>query len=171
MTVFTQLRTNALHIKIIYCYIFVLSLIQIINILTRANPESYIRGGPNLITFFFLLYFFLLSFFSWWEGRGSKYRFKWVIIGPPAQCHLNGVHWRADDGPALNAGLVALWFFRGSGPILQKKIYIFCVFFSGDPDQYCKRNPIFLWFFMGMGGSGPRGPVSPSGSTHAKIVE
>ena len=26
--------------------------------------------------------------------------------------------WRADDGPPLNAGLVALRFFRGSGSIL-----------------------------------------------------
>ena len=49
--------------------------------------------------------------------------------------------WRADDGPTLNAGLVALWFFRGSGPVLQ-------------------GNPIFLWFFMG-GGGGGRDPLSP----------
>ena len=35
--------------------------------------------------------------------------------------------WRADDGPTLNAGLVALWFLRGPGPVLL-------------------RNPIFLWF-------------------------
>ena len=34
------------------------------------------------------------------------------------------------DGPALNAGLVALWFFRGSVPIKL-------------------RNRIFLWFFKG----------------------
>ena len=33
--------------------------------------------------------------------------------------------WRADDGPTLNAGLVALWFYRGSGSVLL-------------------RNPIFL---------------------------
>ena len=38
--------------------------------------------------------------------------------------------WRADDGPTLNAGLVALWYFRGSGPVLL-------------------RNPIFLWFSRG----------------------
>ena len=28
--------------------------------------------------------------------------------------------WRADGGPTLNAGLVALWFFRGSGPVLLR---------------------------------------------------
>ena len=41
--------------------------------------------------------------------------------------------WRADDGPALNAGLAAMWFFRGSVPVLL-------------------RNPIFVWFVSGGGG-------------------
>ena len=45
--------------------------------------------------------------------------------------------WRSDDGPTLNAGLVALCFFRGSEPVLL-------------------RNPIFCDF---SGGSGP--PVPP----------
>ena len=31
-----------------------------------------------------------------------------AIIGPPAKHYLNGVRWCADDGPTLNAGLVAL---------------------------------------------------------------
>ena len=48
--------------------------------------------------------------------------------------------WRADGGQTLNAGLVALWYYRGSGPVLV-------------------RNPIFLLFFRGGGGSGP--PVPP----------
>ena len=39
---------------------------------------------------------------------------------------------RADDSPTINAGLVALWFFKGSAPVLL-------------------RNPIFLWFFRGGG--------------------
>ena len=30
--------------------------------------------------------------------------------------------WRANDGPMLNAGLVALCFFRGSGPALLKPL-------------------------------------------------
>ena len=45
--------------------------------------------------------------------------------------------WRADDGLTLNAGLVALLFFR-------------------DPDQNCKET---LYFFCFSGGSRP--PVSP----------
>ena len=46
--------------------------------------------------------------------------------------------WRADDDPTLNAGLVVLENFRGSGPVLL-------------------RNSMFLWFFRW--GSGP--PVPP----------
>ena len=41
--------------------------------------------------------------------------------------------WRADIGPILNAGFVALWFYRGSGPVLL-------------------RNSIFVRFFRGGGG-------------------
>ena len=44
-------------------------------------------------------------------------------------------HWRADDRSTLNAGLVALFFFMGSGPVLL-------------------RNSRFLWFFRGRGGGG-----------------
>ena len=54
--------------------------------------------------------------------------------------------WQADDRPTLNAGLAALWFFRGSGPVLL-------------------RNPIFLWFFFG---GGPD-PLSPSGSARDPV--
>ena len=28
--------------------------------------------------------------------------------------------WRAHDDPTLNAGLVALWIFMGSGPVLLR---------------------------------------------------
>ena len=40
--------------------------------------------------------------------------------------------WRANDGTILNAGLVALLFFRGSGPVLLR-YPIFCDL-SGNPD-------------------------------------
>ena len=46
------------------------------------------------------------------------------------------IRWRADDDPILNAGLVALSFFRGSRPVLL-------------------RNPICLRFLSG-GGGGPK---------------
>ena len=55
--------------------------------------------------------------------------------------------WHANDDQTLNSGIVTLWFFRGSGPVLL-------------------GNPIFLWFFRG-GPSVPP-PPPPSGSAHAK---
>ena len=52
-----------------------------------------------------------------------------AINGPSSARQRNAIEmvfrWRADDGSTLNAGLVALLFFRGSLPVLQ-------------------RNPIFL---------------------------
>ena len=48
----------------------------------------------------------------------------WAIIGPPAKRHLNDVPLWADDGPTLDASLVALCFFRGSGPVLLR-IHLF----------------------------------------------
>ena len=57
-------------------------------------PESFVRGGPTLTTFF-------SSFFD--EGKGgSKCNYKRAIIGPPTKRH----GWRADDGRTLIAGLV-----------------------------------------------------------------
>ena len=71
-----------------------------------------------------------IFFFGWRRVGGSIYHFKQVIIGPPAKHHLNGVLlvclWR----PNIEHGLVALWFFKWSGPVLL-------------------RNLIFLWFFRG----------------------
>ena len=39
-------------------------------------------------------------------------------------------HLRADNSPTLNAALVALWFSRGSRPVLLKNVY-YCDFPSG----------------------------------------
>ena len=58
-------------------------------------------------------------------------------------------HWRAYNGPKLNAGLVALWFFRGSGPVFLRKNLYFC-------------------YFSGVGGLDP---LYPSGFAHVfKII-
>ena len=67
-------------------------------LITCGNPESFVRGGPTLITFFCLC----------GEG-GSKYHYKRVIIGPPAKGPFKKTfRLQADDDPPLNAGLVAL---------------------------------------------------------------
>ena len=40
------------------------------------------------------------------EGRADPYQR--AIISPPAKRHLMAFRWRSDDGPTLDAGLVAL---------------------------------------------------------------
>ena len=81
------------------------------------------------------------NIFCWWGEEGSKYHFKPAIIGLSAKRHLN-------DGPTLNSGMLALWFLRGSRPVL-------------------KRNPIFFVNFKG--GPDPLPPPPPSGSTHEHL--
>ena len=68
-----------------------------------TDPESFVRRGPTLT--------FVL------EGRDdpSKYHYKRAIIRPI----FMAFRWRADNGPNLYAGLVAL------------------LPFSWDSDQYC----------------------------------
>ena len=60
-----------------------------------ADPKSFARRGPTLTTLFSLM-------------RGERIQIP----------QYAAFHWRADDGPTLNAGLVALYFFRGFGPVL-----------------------------------------------------
>ena len=53
-----------------------------------------------------------------------------IRSGPSSAHRLNAIpmafRWRAGDGQTLNSGLVALWFFRGSEPVLLKNY--FCEF-------------------------------------------
>ena len=100
---------------------YIFSKIQLIEVQPCADPESYVRGCPTLI--------FLVD-----EGREDQN----TTIGGPSS---------ADNGPTLNAGLVACDF-------------------SGDLDQYCLET-IFFVMFKG-GGGGVRTPCPPSGSAHDK---
>ena len=78
-----------------------------------------------------------------------------TISGPSTTRQRNAIkmafRWRADDGPTLNAGLVAC-DLRVSGPVLL-------------------RNPIFFCNFpWGGGGGGAEPPVPTSGSAHDRIM-
>ena len=90
-----------------------------------GSRRVFFRGGPTFI------------FFSWWEDPNT------TKSGPTLAGQRNAI-WRANDGPTLNTGLVALWFYRGSGPVLL-------------------RNP-----FCDFSGGEFRPPVLPSGSAHAR---
>ena len=75
-------------------------------------------------------FIFMITFFiSWWGEGGSKYNFKPAFTGQSAEKHSNDVALVSQWWPNIECWLmVALWFSRGSGPVLL-------------------RNPIFLWFF------------------------
>ena len=79
----------------------------------HAWIQKFCKSGPNFD------YIFLVD--EWREDPSN------TIREPSTACQRNAVafRWHTDDGPILNAGLVALCFFRGSGPALL-------------------RNPIFL---------------------------
>ena len=98
---------------------------------SMRGSRKFCQSGSNFGNFFL----------SWWGEEGSNYHYNRAIIGPPAKRNLNAFRWRAHDGPTLNTGLKALWFFRRSGPVLL-------------------RNPIFCDF------SGGPDPLPPSGSAH-----
>ena len=91
-----------------------------------ADLESFVRGGPT----FFLVH----------GGREDPDTNISGLSMAPRQTPLMAFCWRADDGPTLYSGLVALWFFRRSRPVLL-------------------RSPKFKWFFCG--GGGVRTPCPP----------
>ena len=55
----------------------------------------------------------ILFFFSWWGDRGSKYHYKWAIIGPPAKHHLNGVSMAGRWLPKIECWLCIFVVFQG----------------------------------------------------------
>ena len=71
-----------------------------------AGPESFVRDGPTLKTFFFSSFFFL---FLVDEGREDP---STTISGPSTARQRNAIllafRWWADDSPTWNAGLVTL---------------------------------------------------------------
>ena len=74
-----------------------------VQMLSHARIQNDLsEGDPNLITFFFLI--FLID--------GGIEDPNTAINGPPSARHRNAIEmafrWRADAGPTLNAGLVAL---------------------------------------------------------------
>ena len=85
--------------------------------LLMRGSRKFCQRGPTL-SFFFLVV----------ERRKDP---NTTICGPTSACQRNA------SGPTFNASLVALCFFKGSGPLLL--------------------SPILLWFFRGGGGGGGGG--------------
>ena len=76
----------------------------------------------------------MIRFFFFWGGGGfflvdegiedPNTAINWPSSARQQNAIQMAFRWRADDGPTLNAGLVALRFFRGSGRSIAKKPYI-----------------------------------------------
>ena len=89
-----------------------------------ADPESFVRGGPSFFFFFFLVD----------EGRGSKYHYKRFHHWSTSE-----MSFRCFAGLPCNAGLVAWWLIRVSGPVLLRKP-TFLLFFRGA-QTHCPPPP------------------------------
>ena len=80
--------------------------------------QKVCQRGPNYENIVFVC-----CFFGWWGKEGSRHHYKRAIIGLPAnllacRCSPNIECW-------LGTMFVALWFFRGSGPVLLRNpIYL-----------------------------------------------
>ena len=72
----------------------------ILHRLSMRGSRKFFQRGSNF------LYIFLVN--------------EWIQIQLKSGHHRLAFCWRADDGQTLNAGLVALWFLRGSGPVLLR---------------------------------------------------
>ena len=59
-----------------------------------GGSKNFVRGGPTLLTFFFISLM-----------RGGRIQI--LLLAGQGKPILMAFHWRAVDGPTLNAGLVA----------------------------------------------------------------
>ena len=73
------------------------------------GSRKFVKGGPRLTTFFFFFFFFFGGgggLMGWREDLNATEN------GPSSARQRNAIEmafrWRADKGPPLNAGLVAL---------------------------------------------------------------
>ena len=75
-------------------------------------------------------------------------RYKWATIGPASE--EIAFRWRANDGPTLKAGLVALCDFQGIWTSIANKPYIFVIFQGGSgPLSPLWIRPCVLQIHMG----------------------
>ena len=92
MSLHLKVNIFMFHISVFYCCWRLIDK----NVQSCADPDNFVRGGPNLI--------FLID-----GGREDP---NTTLIWPASARQRNAIEmafrWRADDGPTLNAGLVTL---------------------------------------------------------------
>ena len=97
---------------------------------TGADPESLVRGGPNVT--FFLVY------------EKSKYHYMWDIIGPPAKRHWNGVSLTSRWWPNIECWLGSFVIFQVIRSSIAKKPYIFVIFSRGVRTPCTPPPPLWI---------------------------
>ena len=111
----------------------------------KVLSERFQLLFPNFDGFFFFSFFFKCC-------GGEKSQQNTTISGHLSARQRNAIQmafpWRTVGGLTLNADLAALWFVRGSWPVLL-------------------RNPIYFVIFQ----AGPDPLPPPSGSAHGLRVE
>ena len=86
--------------------------------------RKFASGSPTLTTYFFIHFFM--------RGEWIQNALKEGYHRPASETSFT-FRWRADDGPTLNACLVAL-IFQGIWTSIARKPYIFVIFQGGqDP--------------------------------------
>ena len=99
----------------------------------RGSRKFCQRGSKFDKVFLFFFSFFFFSFFFVVEGFEDPNITK---NGPSSAGQRNAIEmafrWRADDGPTLNASLVALC--QGILTSIAQKTFIFVIFQGGGPD-------------------------------------
>ena len=106
----------------------------IVFLLSHARIQNFLPEGAQLwqLFFFFFFFFFLVD-----EMREDP---NTTICGPTLSHRWNAFRLRADDGPTLNFGLVALCF-------------------SENPDKYCHETLYMCGFSEGGGVRTPYPPL------------
>ena len=90
---------------------------------TCADPDSFVRGGPTLTTFFYLVD----------EGRKDlNTTLNVQSLDPPAKRHLNGVLLACRWWPNIEFWLGSLVIFQENWTSIAKKPYFFVIFQGGS---------------------------------------
>ena len=81
-------------------------------------------------------------FLSWWVDTGSKYRYKWAIISPPAKRHLNGVMLTGRWWHNIRCWLCSFVIFQGiRTSSAKKKPILFLNFLWGSRPSVSPLDP------------------------------
>ena len=85
------------------------------------HADSFIRGGPNLITFFFLFFFDD----EWRKDQNT------TISGSSSARQRKPLKWRFSGVPNIECWIGSFVIFKGTRTSIAKKPYIFVIYQGG----------------------------------------